>query len=43
MLISLPLQDNVSVSIDSVLYWHIVDPYQAEFGVSSIRKALSER
>ncbi|OZJ02019.1 hypothetical protein BZG36_05198, partial [Bifiguratus adelaidae] len=36
-------KDNVNVSIDSVLYWHIIDPYQAQFGVSDVRKALIER
>jgi regulator of protease activity HflC (stomatin/prohibitin superfamily) len=36
-------KDNVTVSIDSVLYWNIVDPYQAKFGVKSVKKALIER
>ncbi|KAI9272487.1 hypothetical protein BY458DRAFT_508918 [Sporodiniella umbellata] len=36
-------KDNVTVKIDSVLYWHIVDPYQAEYGVYDIKKALMER
>ncbi|KAI8983440.1 hypothetical protein BDB01DRAFT_790772 [Pilobolus umbonatus] len=36
-------KDNVTVSIDSVLYWHIIDPYQAQFGVSNVVKALVER
>ncbi|KAI8075175.1 hypothetical protein BC940DRAFT_287641 [Gongronella butleri] len=36
-------KDNVNVHIDSVLYWSIVDPYQSEFGVSSVRHALIER
>jgi len=36
-------KDNVSIQIDSVIYWHIVDPYQAVFGVSDIGKALIER
>jgi erythrocyte band 7 integral membrane protein len=36
-------KDNVNVAIDSVLYWHIIDPYQAEFGVSDVKKALIER
>ncbi|ORX50891.1 hypothetical protein DM01DRAFT_1307964 [Hesseltinella vesiculosa] len=36
-------KDNVNVMIDSVLYWKIVDPYQSEFGVSSVRHALIER
>ncbi|KAI9306389.1 stomatin-like protein [Cunninghamella echinulata] len=36
-------KDNVNVQIDSVLYWHIIDPYQSEFGVSNVRHALIER
>ncbi|KAL0077958.1 hypothetical protein J3Q64DRAFT_1767084 [Phycomyces blakesleeanus] len=36
-------KDNVNIKIDSVVYFHIVDPYQAEFGVSNVRKALVER
>ncbi|CAO3681960.1 unnamed protein product [Rhizopus stolonifer] len=36
-------KDNVTVLIDSVLYWHIVDPYQAQFGVRDVKKALIER
>ncbi|OMJ24414.1 putative band 7 family protein [Smittium culicis] len=36
-------KDNVNVSIDSVLYWHIVDPYQSTFGVSNVEQALVER
>ncbi|KAI8394294.1 uncharacterized protein BYT42DRAFT_554113 [Radiomyces spectabilis] len=36
-------KDNVNVQIDSVLYWHIVDPYQAQFGVQDVKKALIER
>lgn len=36
-------KDNVNLTIDSVLYWHIVDPYQAVFGVSDVVKALIER
>lgn len=36
-------RDNVSVKIDSVLYWHIVNPYRAEFSVSNVKVALVER
>ncbi|KAL7751053.1 hypothetical protein RI367_003633 [Sorochytrium milnesiophthora] len=36
-------KDNVSVNIDSVLYWEICDPYTATFLVSDVRMALMER
>lgn len=36
-------KDNVNLMIDSVLYWHIIDPYQATFGISDVVKALTER
>ncbi|KAK9761211.1 hypothetical protein K7432_014054 [Basidiobolus ranarum] len=36
-------KDNVNIKIDSVLYYHVVDPYQALFGVSNVRQALIER
>ncbi|CAG8714103.1 22250_t:CDS:10 [Cetraspora pellucida] len=36
-------KDNVYVHIDSVLYWHIIDPYQATFGVTDVRRALVDR
>ncbi|KAJ2522207.1 hypothetical protein H4217_000898 [Coemansia sp. RSA 1939] len=36
-------QDNVSVGIEAVLYWHITDPYLATFGVSNVSQALVER
>lgn len=36
-------KDNVNVSLDAVLYWHIIDPYQAMFGVTDVRKCLIER
>lgn len=36
-------KDNVNVWIDSVLYWHVVNPSQANFGVSNVREALIER
>lgn len=40
---SIMTKDNVTVRIDSVLYWHIVDPYQATYAVSDVQKALTER
>ena len=36
-------KDNVSVVIDSVLYWHTIEPTVSTFGVSNVRKALIER
>ncbi|KAI7905555.1 uncharacterized protein BX663DRAFT_500138 [Cokeromyces recurvatus] len=36
-------KDNITILIDSVLYWHIIDPYQASFGVRDVKKALIER
>ncbi|CAO3597741.1 unnamed protein product [Absidia cylindrospora] len=36
-------KDNVNVQIDSVLYWSIIDPYTARFGVDDVHKALIER
>ncbi|KAG0212458.1 hypothetical protein BGX31_001479 [Mortierella sp. GBA43] len=36
-------KDNVNVHIDSIIYWHIIDPYQALYGVSDVRMALIER
>ncbi|PWA02516.1 hypothetical protein BB558_001390 [Smittium angustum] len=36
-------KDNVNIYIDSVLYWHILDPYLATFGVSDVEQALVER
>ncbi|SAL98198.1 hypothetical protein [Absidia glauca] len=36
-------KDNVSIAIESVLFWHIVDPYEAHFGVSNVQFALIER
>ncbi|KAJ3283657.1 hypothetical protein HDU79_008876 [Rhizoclosmatium sp. JEL0117] len=35
--------DNVSIVIDSVIYWEIVDPFIATFLVSNVNKALMER
>ncbi len=36
-------KDNVSVLIDSVLYWHVSDPYVSVFTVEDVRLALMER
>ncbi|KAG0036407.1 hypothetical protein BGZ82_004277 [Podila clonocystis] len=36
-------KDNVNVQIDSVLYWHIINPSQSTFGVSDVKAALIER
>lgn len=36
-------KDNVNVNIESVIYWHIDDPYEAHFGVNDVRYALIER
>lgn len=36
-------KDNVSVNLESVVYWHIVDPYQAVYGVADVNYALIER
>lgn len=36
-------RDNVSMEIDSVLYWHVIDPFVARFQVGDVSKALMER
>jgi regulator of protease activity HflC (stomatin/prohibitin superfamily) len=36
-------KDNVSIIIDSVVYWHVIDPYTSVFLVSDVRRALMER
>ncbi|GJJ07032.1 hypothetical protein Clacol_001230 [Clathrus columnatus] len=36
-------RDNVNVEIDSVIYFQIVNPYRAAFGISDLRTALIER
>ncbi|KAJ2344225.1 hypothetical protein GGF43_005498, partial [Coemansia sp. RSA 2618] len=36
-------KDNVSVTIDTVLYWHVDDPFLATYGVSNVTRALVER
>lgn len=36
-------KDNVNVQIDSVVYWHVSNPYKATFGISNVSNALIER
>ena len=36
-------KDNVGVHIDSVLYYHVIDPYVTTFLVENVHKALIER
>ncbi|KAJ3210462.1 hypothetical protein HDU67_005271 [Dinochytrium kinnereticum] len=36
-------RDNVLISIDSVLFWEVVEPYTATFLVADVRKAIIER
>ena len=36
-------KDNVSVHLTSVIYYHIVSPHKAAFGIANVRQALIER
>lgn len=36
-------KDNCSIKLQSVLYWRVVAPYEAEFGVANVSMALIER
>ena len=36
-------RDNVTVHLTSVIYYHIVAPHKAAFGISNVRQALIER
>ena len=36
-------KDNVTLHLTSVIYYHIVSPHKAAFGISNIRQALVER
>lgn len=36
-------RDNVNVEIDSVIYYQIVSPYRAAFGITDLKQALIER
>ncbi|KAJ2630232.1 hypothetical protein H4R22_002807 [Coemansia sp. RSA 1290] len=41
--LSIVTKDNVSVTIEAVLYWVVADPYLATYGVSNVKQALIER
>ncbi|KAI8049928.1 band 7 family-domain-containing protein [Syncephalis plumigaleata] len=41
--ISIMTKDNVNITIDCVVYWHVVDVYLATYGVSQLETALLER
>ncbi|KAJ1658815.1 hypothetical protein IWQ61_002017, partial [Dispira simplex] len=41
--ISIVTKDNVNVTIDAILYWHITNPLLATFGVVDVKAALIER
>lgn len=36
-------KDNVNLQLNSVIYYHIISPHRAAFGISDIRLALVER
>lgn len=36
-------KDNVNIRLSSVMYYHIVSPHKAQFGVSNVNQALMER
>ncbi|KAL2196031.1 stomatin-like protein [Corynascus similis CBS 632.67] len=36
-------KDNVTLNLTSVIYYHVVAPHKAAFGISNIRQALIER
>jgi erythrocyte band 7 integral membrane protein len=36
-------KDNVSVHLTSVIYYHIIAPHKAAFGITNVRQALIER
>ena len=36
-------KDNVNLTLTSVIYYHIISPHKAAFGISNIRTALVER
>jgi len=36
-------KDNVTLNLTSVLYYHIVSPHKAAFGIANVRQALMER
>jgi erythrocyte band 7 integral membrane protein len=36
-------KDNVTIRLTSVIYYHIIAPHKAAFGISNVRQALMER
>jgi len=36
-------KDNVTLNLTSVIYYHIMSPHKAAFGISNVRQALIER
>jgi erythrocyte band 7 integral membrane protein len=36
-------KDNVSLELTSVIYYHIISPHKAAFGIANVRQALIER
>ncbi|KAI5864025.1 stomatin-like protein [Durotheca rogersii] len=36
-------KDNVTVDLTSVIYYHIISPHKAAFGITNVRQALIER
>lgn len=36
-------KDNVNLHLTSVIYYHVISPHKAAFGISNIRQALVER
>lgn len=36
-------KDNVTVIVDSVLYWQVEDPFTVRFQVGDVGRALAER
>ncbi|KAL2255400.1 hypothetical protein VTK26DRAFT_3446 [Humicola hyalothermophila] len=36
-------KDNVSLQLTSVIYYHVVSPHKAAFGIANVRQALVER
>lgn len=36
-------RDNVSLGLESVLYWRVIAPYEAEYGIANVLVALVER
>ena len=37
------IQDNVSITIESVLYWRVLAPYEAEYRAEDLMTSLMER